>query len=106
MNSSSTAKTILFWISIVFLGVMLWRLVSANGSQQREKTPSYSEFIGQVDAGDIKEVTLYLSANSYEIQGEYRNPPNTKFTVTVFKEAAPDLIKEMRDKGTLIAGMK
>ncbi len=106
MNSSSTAKTILFWISIVFLGVMLWRLVSANGSQQREKTPSYSEFMGQVDAGDIKEVTLYLSANSYEIQGEYRNPPNTKFTVTVFKEAAPDLIKELRDKGTLIEGMK
>ncbi|MGB2645545.1 MAG: ATP-dependent zinc metalloprotease FtsH [Candidatus Acidiferrum sp.] len=106
MNSSSTAKTILFWISIVFLGVMLWKLVSANGSQAREQTPSYSEFMGKVDAGDIKEVTLYLSPNSYEIQGEYRNPANTKFTVTVFKEAAPDLIKELRDKGTMIKGMK
>ena len=106
MNSSSTAKTILFWISIVFLGVMLWKLVSANGSQTHEATPSYSEFIAKVDAGDIKEVTLYLSPNSYEIQGEYRNPPNTKFTVTVFKEAAPDLIKELRDKGAMIKGMK
>ncbi|MGB7281432.1 MAG: ATP-dependent zinc metalloprotease FtsH [Candidatus Acidiferrum sp.] len=106
MNSSSTAKTILFWISIVFLGVMLWKLVSANGSQAREQQPSYSEFMAKVDAGDIKEVTLYLSPNSYEIQGEYRNPPNTKFTVTVFKEAAPDLIKELRDKGAMIKGMK
>lgn len=106
VNSSSTAKTILFWISIVFLGVILWKLVSANGSQQREQQPSYSEFMGKVDAGDIKEVTLYLSPNSYEVEGEYRNPPNTKFTVTVFKEAAPDLVKELRDKGTVIKGMK
>ena len=58
MNSSSTAKTILFWISIVFLGVMLWKLVSANGSQAHEAQPSYSEFMAKVDAGDIKEVTL------------------------------------------------
>ena len=106
MNSSSTAKTILFWISIVFLGVMLWKLVSANGSQAREQQPSYSEFMAKVDAGDIKEVTLYLSPNSYEIQGEYLRPPNTKFTVTVFKEAAPDLVKELKDKGAMIKGMK
>jgi len=106
VNSSSTAKTILFWISIVFLGVMLWKLVSANGSQAREQQPSYSEFMAKVDAGDIKEVTLYLSPNSYEIQGEYLRPPNTKFTVTVFKEAAPDLVKELKDKGAMIKGMK
>ncbi|HZV89010.1 MAG TPA: ATP-dependent zinc metalloprotease FtsH [Candidatus Binatus sp.] len=106
MNSSSTAKTILFWISIVFLGVMLWKLVSANGSQQREDTPGYSEFMAHVDAGDVKEVTLYLSPNSYEIQGEYLHPANRKFTVTVFKEAAPDLVKELKDKGAVIKGMK
>ena len=106
MNSSSTAKTILFWISIVFLGVMLWKLVSANGSQAREQQPSYSEFMAKVDAGDIKEVTLYLSPNSYEVQGEYLRPANTKFVVTVFKEAAPDLVKQLKDKGAMIKGMK
>jgi cell division protease FtsH len=106
VNSSSTAKTILFWISIVFLGVMLWKLVSANGSQAREQTPSYSEFMAKVDAGEIKEVTLYLSPNSYEVQGEYLHPPNTKFIVTVFKEAAPDLVKQLKDKGAMIKGMK
>jgi cell division protease FtsH len=106
VNSSSTAKTILFWISIVFLGVMLWKLVSANGSQAHEQQPSYSEFMAKVDAGDIKEVTLYLSPNSYEVQGEYLRPANTKFVVTVFKEAAPDLVKQLKDKGAMIKGMK
>ena len=99
MNSSSTAKTILFWISIVFLGVMLWKLVSANGAQAREDEPSYSEFMGKVDANDVKEVTLYLSPNSYELQGEYVRPANHKFHLTVFKESAPDLAKQLRDKG-------
>ncbi len=102
MNSSSTVKTILFWICIVFLGVMLWQLVSKNGSQAREDEPSYSEFMGHVDQGDVKEVTLYLSPNSYELQGEYVRPANRKFHVTVFKEAAPDLAKNLRDKAVQI----
>jgi cell division protease FtsH len=102
VNSSSMAKTILFWISIVLLGVMLWRLVSANGQAAREAEPSYSEFVNKVDQGEVKEVTIYLSSNSYDLKGEYRNPPNTKFHLTVFKEAAPDLTKQLRDKAVLI----
>src|SRR5262249_32640053 len=98
VNSSSTAKTILFWISIVFLGVMLWKLVSSNGQAAREDTPSYSEFIAKVDEGDVKEVTLYLSPNSYELQGEYVLPVNRKFHVTIPKENAPEITKALRDK--------
>jgi cell division protease FtsH len=98
VNSSSTAKTILFWISIVFLGVMLWRLVSANGQQARELTPSYSEFMAKVDEGDVKEVTMYLSPNSYELQGEYIKPANSKFRITVPKENSPEITKTLRDK--------
>ncbi|HUE56698.1 MAG TPA: ATP-dependent zinc metalloprotease FtsH [Candidatus Udaeobacter sp.] len=98
MNSSSTAKTILFWISIVFLGVMLWRLVSANGAQSQKQEPSYSEFMAKVDAGQVKEVTMYLSANSYELQGEYIQPANTKFIVLIAKENAPEVTKALHDK--------
>ena len=44
---------------------------------------------------------MYLSPNSYELQGEYAKA-NKKFHVTVFKEAAPDLTKQLRDKSVLI----
>jgi len=98
VNSSSTAKTILFWISIVFLGVMLWKLVSSNGQQAREDNPSYSEFMAKVDKNEVKEVTMYLSPNSYELQGEYTNPANRKFHVTVPKENAPEITKALQDK--------
>jgi ATP-dependent Zn protease len=102
VNPSSTAKTILFWLSIVLLGVMLWKLVSANGQAAREDEPSYSEFMAHVDSGDVKEVTMYLSPNSYELQGEYAKQKNQKFHVTVFKEAAPDLAKTLREKQVMI----
>jgi cell division protease FtsH len=102
-NVNSTAKTILFWISIVFLGVMLWKLVSANGQQAREDTPSYSEFMAKVDEGDVKEVTMYLSPNSYELQGEYVRPANHKFRVTVPKENSPEITKNLRDKAVQLS---
>jgi cell division protease FtsH len=98
VNSSSTVKTILFWMSIVLLGVMLWKLVSANGGQAREDQPSYSEFMAKVEAGDVKEVTMYLGQVSYELQGEYNHPPNRKFQVTIAKEDAAAVTKELRDK--------
>src|SRR5712691_10939302 len=86
---------------IIFLGVMLWKMVSANGQSQRELEPSYSEFMAQVETGNVREVTLYLSPDSYEVQGQYRQPAN-KFTVTIFKESAPDLAKTLQQKGVLI----
>src|SRR6266516_2506638 len=81
---------------------MLWRLVSANGSQAREEQPSYSEFLAKVEQGDVKEVTMYLSPNSYDLQGEYIRPANRKFQVTIAKENAPDVTKTLRDKAVQI----
>src|SRR6204780_1515468 len=91
----------MFWLFIIMLGVLLWTLVSKSGQAAREEEPSYSEFMSQVDRGNVKEVTVYLSPNSYEIEGELREPAK-KFRTTVFKESAPDLTKELRDKGVLI----
>jgi cell division protease FtsH len=89
-------------MSIVLLGVMLWKLVSANGGQAREDQPSYSEFMAKVEAGDVKEVTMYLGQVSYELQGEYIRPANRKFQVTIAKEDATTVTKELRDKAVQI----
>jgi cell division protease FtsH len=102
VNSSSTAKTILFWISIVFLGVMLWKLVSTNASQAREDEPSYSLLMAKIEQGEIKEVTMYLSPNSYELKGEYSKPANQKFRAIIAKENAPEVTKALRDKAVQV----
>ena len=101
MNPSSTLKTIMFWLFIVMLAVLLWTLVSKSGQSAREEEPSYSDFMAQVERSNVKEVTLYLSPTSYEIEGEWREP-SKKFRTTIFKESAPDLAKTLRDKQVLI----
>ena len=102
MNSSSTAKTILFWLSIVLLGVVLWKMISSSGQSAQQDEPTYSEFMAKVDAGEVKEVTLSISPNSYDLQGQYVKGQNHQFHMTLFKEAAPELTKELRDKGVPI----
>jgi cell division protease FtsH len=99
---NSTSKVILFWISMVFLSALVWTLVSTNGQSARQDEPTYSEFMKKVDSGDVRDVTIYLSSNSYELQGEYSRPANRKFHVSIFKEAAPDVTKELTDKGVQI----
>ena len=101
MNPSSTLKTIMFWLFIIMLAVLLWTLVSKSGQSAREEEPSYSEFMAQVDRGNVKDVVLYLSPTSYEVEGEWREP-SKKFRTTVFKESASDLTKTLRDKQVLI----
>ncbi len=87
---------------IVLLGVVLWTMVSRSGQANKEQDLSYSEFMAYVDKGNVKDVTLYLSPNSYEAQGQLREPEG-KFRVTIFKESAQDLAKQLRDKGVRIS---
>ncbi len=91
----------MFWLFIIMLAVLLWTLVSKSGQSAREDEPSYSDFMAQVDRGNVKEVTMYLAPTSYELDGEWREP-SKKFRTTIFKESAPDLAKTLRDKNVLI----
>jgi 2-C-methyl-D-erythritol 2,4-cyclodiphosphate synthase len=102
MNPTSTARNILFWISIVFLGTMLWKLVSTNATSSRQDAISYSDFMEKVDSDDITAVMLYLSPNSYEVYGEVARPMRRKFELTVPKEAVPDLLRQLRQKNVPI----
>jgi len=82
---------------IILLGVFLWKMVSNTGQASKEDELSYSQFMDQVDNGNVKDLTLYLSANSYEVRGQYLKQEKM-FRVTIFKESAPDLVKMLRDK--------
>ena len=46
---------------------------------------------------------MYLSPNSYEMQGEYVRPANRKFRVTIPKENAPVITKTLQDKAVQLS---
>jgi cell division protease FtsH len=97
---NSTVRTVLFWVLMIALAVVLWEMASRGGPSEHQDQPSYSAFISKVDSGSVKDVTIYLSANSAELRGEYTN--GTKFeSVTVANSTIPDVTKVLQNKGVV-----
>jgi cell division protease FtsH len=82
------------------LAVVLWQMASKGGPTTHEDQPNYSNFLAKVESGNVKNVTISLSPNSAEIQGEYRD--GGKFRgVTIANTAIPDITKALQEKGVL-----
>ena len=99
---NSTVRTILFWLVMIVLAVVLWHMASSGGQTTKEDEPSYTNFLSQIQSGNIKEVTIALSQNSAEISGVYRESGMKFRNVTVANSSIPDITKSLQDKGVLI----
>jgi cell division protease FtsH len=93
---NSTVKTVVFWLVILVSAFLLWQVVKAGTAGQKDKEINFSEFMGDVDQGNVKEVTI----TGMEVRGKYRND-NEGFHTTV-PANYPDMIKTLRDKGVNI----
>ncbi len=97
---NSTVRTVLFWVLIFAMGFVLWKMASSGAPSTHEDQPNYSNFLAKVESGNVKDVTISLSPNSAELQGEYRD--GGKFRgVTVANTAIPDITKALQEKGVL-----
>jgi cell division protease FtsH len=99
---NSTVRTVLFWLFMVLLAVVLWKMASTGGQTTREKELSYTDFLNQVQQGNIKEVTFILSQNSAEITGEFRQGGEKFHGVTIANSSIPDVNKALTEKGVEI----
>lgn len=56
MNS----KTLIFWMVILVAAILLWQVVKSSNTSSRAPIPeiSYSQFLSQVEAGDVTKVTI------------------------------------------------
>ena len=93
---NSTVKTVIFWLVIVISAFLLWQVVKAGNSGQKEKEINFSQFMSDVDSGNVKEVTV----SGMDVRGKYKND-NSGFHATV-PGNYPDMIKTLRDKGVNI----
>ena len=90
---NSTVKTVVFWLVIVLSAFLLWQVMKAGSAGQKEKEINFSQFMADVDQGNVKEVTI----TNQEVRGKYRSD-NSPFHLTV-PANYPDMIKVLRDKG-------
>ncbi len=94
---NSTVKTVVFWLVIVLSGVLLWQVVKAGGTGTKPKEIIFSEFLSQVDQGNVQEVTI----TGTDVQGKFRNEKNQPFQ-TVVPANYPDMYKTLQQKGVNI----
>jgi cell division protease FtsH len=90
---NSTVKTVVFWMVIILSAVLLWQVVKAGNTGQKDKDINFSQFMADVDQGNVKEVTI----SGMEVHGKYRND-NSGFHTTA-PANYPDMIKALKDKG-------
>ena len=95
----SAARGILFWIALIFLGVMLWKLVSS------EKRPvdsvSYSDFLQLVENDKVREAHIYLEANSVSVVAALRSPSKNVETTVSYGDLQ-DLKKHLIESGASV----
>jgi cell division protease FtsH len=93
---NSTVKTVVFWLVIVLSAVLLWQVVKAGGSGTKQREINFTEFMSQVDSGNVQGVTITGS----EVTGSFRNEKTT-FHTTV-PANYPEMFQILRDKGVNI----
>ena len=79
---NSTIKTVVFWLVIVLSAFLLWQVVKSDHNEQKTPEISYSEFLSQIDAGNVAQVTI-SKAHAY---GKYRDGSSFRVTAPTSQE--------------------
>ena len=93
---NSTVKTVVFWVVMLATALLLWQVVK-TGSPSRERELSFTQFMTDVEQGNVAQVTIY--ANN-EVRGQLKRG-NTPLR-TVAPPDYPDLIRILREKEVII----
>jgi cell division protease FtsH len=89
---NSTVKTVAFWLVIGLSALLLWQVIQAGRSGQKDKEINYSQLLSDVDQGKVHEVLV----DGQQLHGKYSD--GSSFHTTV-PPANSEMIKSLHDKG-------
>ncbi|HYM76717.1 MAG TPA: ATP-dependent zinc metalloprotease FtsH [Candidatus Dormibacteraeota bacterium] len=92
---NSTVKTVLFWLLIGVSALLLWQVVKSARDPQKDKDKNFSEFMTDVDAGRVHEVTV----DGQQVKGKLTD--GSAFHTTV-PASYPNMIDTLRSKSVNI----
>jgi cell division protease FtsH len=88
---NSTVKTVVFWLVIGISALLLWQVIKMGRDGQKDKIVNFSQFLSDVDQGNVKEVTIL----GQEVSGKYRD--NSAFH-TIIPPGYSEMYKTLNDK--------
>ncbi len=89
---NSNIKTAIFWVVLICVAILLWTVVK-SGKGRAERQVNFSQFLADVEAGKVKDVTFSGS----EVRGDYKDINEGFRTQSPLNY--PDLYKVLLDKG-------
>jgi cell division protease FtsH len=73
---NSNVKTVIFWVVLICVAVLLWAVVR-QGHTKPDRALNFSEFVAEVDAGNVKAVNI----NGSEVKGDFMNGRDAFHTI-------------------------
>src|SRR5437867_3555663 len=93
---SQSSKHIALWLALALVFLVIFS--AFNKQYGREPEIIFSEFMGGVERGDVREVVI----QGHHIQGKYKNGESFR----TFEPDDPELVKSLRDKQVRIAAKR
>src|SRR5437763_15577308 len=93
---SQSSKHIALWLALTLVFLVIFS--AFNKQYGREPEIIFSEFMGGVERGDVREVVI----QGHHIQGKYKNGEPFR----TFEPDDPELVKSLRDKQVRIAAKR
>ena len=66
---NSTMKTVVLWLTLIVVGLVLWRMISSGTSGAKIDEINYTQFKALVDQDKVAKVTI----EGNDVHGEYKN---------------------------------
>ncbi len=88
---NANVKTVIFWVGLVCIAVLLWAVVRQHGGKP-DRPLNFSEFLAEVDAGNVKAVNI----NGSEVKGDFMSGRETFHTVV--PNNYPKLFDQLSEK--------
>ena len=95
-------RTVLFWLLMMLLAVVLWRMSSTPRDTGSNTQISYSDFMQQTDKNNIATATFALSQSTADVSGALRDPVEA-YRTTVPRESVSDLTDRLRKQGVNVS---
>ncbi len=92
---NSNVKTIIFWVVVACMAVLLWAVVN-HGHGKNDKALNFTEFLNDVDAGQIKTAQV----DGTQVKGDMVNGRDSYHTV--IPANYPDVWTKLNEKGVTV----
>ncbi len=92
---NSTFKTVILWVTLIAVGLVLWKMISQGASGAKQSEPSYTQFMADVNSGNVSDVTILGN----EAQGHKKD--KSQFHL-ILQANNPEMLKALTEKGVSV----